>query len=129
MSLLERWRLANPKLRQGLGPQPRRVASGEGQPSPQPPAYGSLLRSCGRGAAMRALSAAFLAALHVCSADTAFERASQLIAAAQQRCDAVEVLSTRSRQGGFAAGVHSVVAALSSSLLSGRALAVARGVH
>ena len=68
----------------------------------------------------------WLAVLAIAGAETTFERAVFLVGESQARCTGAEVdlLHARTHVAGFASGVHSVMAALSSALLSGRVLAV-----
>ena len=68
----------------------------------------------------------YLAVLAIAGAETTFERAVFLVGESQARCTGAEVdlLHARTHVAGFASGVHSVMAALSSALLSGRVLAV-----
>jgi hypothetical protein len=61
------------------------------------------------------------------AAPTTFERAVALVAESQANCGAdVDLLHARTHVAGFASGIHSVLAALSSALLNGRVLAVQR---
>ena len=59
-----------------------------------------------------------------------FDRALELVTEAQNDCHKpVDLLRTSPRDGGFASGVHAVVAALSQSLLKGRVLTLEAKGH
>ena len=59
-----------------------------------------------------------------------FDRALELVQEAQNDCKApVDLLRTSPRDGGFASGIHTVVAALSRSLLTGRVLTLEAKGH
>ena len=62
--------------------------------------------------------------------DSDFDRALQLVTEAQNDCQRpVDLLRTSPRDGGFASGIHTVVAALSQSLLKGRVLTLEAKGH
>ena len=62
--------------------------------------------------------------------DSDFDRALELVTEAQNDCKApVDLLRTSPRDGGFASGIHTVVAALSRSLLTGRVLTLEAKGH
>ena len=62
--------------------------------------------------------------------DSDFDRALELVTEAQNDCDRpVDLLRTSPRDGGFASGIHTVVAALSRSLLAGRVLTLEAKGH
>ena len=62
--------------------------------------------------------------------DSDFDRALELVKEAQNDCKApVDLLRTSPRDGGFASGIHTVVAALSRSLLTGRVLTLEAKGH